>query len=67
MWLIHHGSFQDQVSVQPDTCPPSAARAWPTWLAGIDKERVQALSETPLPANRKLSSGTAGKSEGIEP
>lgn len=50
MWLIHHGSFQDQVSVQPDTCPPFAARAWPTWLAGMDRERVQALSEPLLPA-----------------
>lgn len=42
----------------------------PGWLAEIDKERAQALSETPLPANHKPSGNTVGKSdksEGVEP
>lgn len=45
-------------------------RASPARLAEIDKERAQALSETPLPANHKLSGSTVGKSdksEGVEP
>lgn len=49
---------------------PLEPRARPAWLAEIDKERTQGLSEPPLPANHKLSGSTvgkSGKSEGVEP
>lgn len=40
---------------------PSVPEAWQVRLAGVDKEKIQALSETPASANHKLSGAQLGK------